>query len=128
MKTPSFPITLSSEAKSHLINILAKQPNSLGILLGVKAAGCSGLTYVLEILNPASIAESKQPELSQLERVFEEIDLTIYWRPEHRAFLKDIQLVCIDDGLGRFIQFKNPNAKGECGCGESFSVLDPKTT
>jgi len=54
--------------------------------------------------------------------VFEDGDLKIYMKLEDRPFLKGIELDCVQEALGQFIKFNNPNAKGECGCGESFSV------
>jgi iron-sulfur cluster assembly protein len=84
-----------------------------GLRVGVKAGGCSGFSYVFRW--------ETQPKPD--DEVFEGADGTkIYVDPKSYKFLKGTILDCDASMLGQTLLFKNPNAKGECGCGLSFSV------
>ncbi len=84
----------------------------MGIRLGVKTSGCSGMAYVLEFVD--SEVEEDQ--------VFEAHGVKIYVDPKSFTYLDGTELDFVKEGLNEGLQFRNPNVAGECGCGESFTV------
>ena len=84
----------------------------IGLRLGVKTTGCSGLAYVLEFVD----------ELAAEDQVFEQKGVKIIVDAKSLIHLDGTELDFVKEGLNEGFQFNNPNAKGECGCGESFSV------
>ena len=105
-------VTLTPLAASEVKRILEKQSNpAMGLRLGVKGGGCSGLSY--------SMGFDVQKEG---DNVFEVEGLKVFVDPKSYLYLKDT-VVDFHDGLeGRGFKFINPNADKSCGCGESFSV------
>ncbi|MCC7463048.1 MAG: iron-sulfur cluster assembly protein IscA [Gammaproteobacteria bacterium] len=105
-------ISLSPSAADRVREHLARRGQGLGLRLGVKMAGCSGFAYVVDF------ADSTGPE----DVVFEDQGVRVY---VHRAALDKLDGVRVDfvrQGLNESFRFENPNVKGECGCGESFTV------
>ena len=84
----------------------------MGIRLGVKTSGCSGMAYVLEFVD--SEVEEDQ--------VFEAHGVKIFVDPKSFTYLDGTELDFVKEGLNEGLQFRNPNVAGECGCGESFTV------
>ena len=85
-------------------------PRALRVL--VKTTGCSGLSYVLEFVD-----KSDENDL-----VVVSGDAKLFIDPKSFSFLDGTQLDFVKEGLNEGFQFKNPNVKNECGCGESFSI------
>lgn len=94
----------------HLVE--AKGEGALGIRLGIKTAGCSGLTYKLDF------AREERPG----EEVVEAGSTRIFVEPEAVMLLHGTQMDFVEDRLGASFVFNNPNEKARCGCGESFTV------
>ena len=105
-------VTLSDKAAKHVANFLTKRGKGIGLRLGVKTTGCSGLAYVLEFVD----------ELAAEDQVFEQNGVKIIVDAKSLIHLDGTELDFVKEGLNEGFQFNNPNAKGECGCGESFSV------
>ena len=84
----------------------------LGLRLGVKTTGCSGLAYVLEFVD----------ELNADDEVFEDNGVKIIIDGKSLVYLDGTELDFAKEGLNEGFMFNNPNANGECGCGESFHV------
>ena len=105
-------ITVTSAAASHVAAQLEGRGKGLGIRLGVKTSGCSGMAYVLEFV------DSEEPQ----DEVFEEHGVRIYIDPKSMVYLNGTELDFVKEGLNEGLQFRNPNVAGECGCGESFTV------
>lgn len=84
----------------------------LGLRLGVKTTGCSGLAYVLEFVD----------ELNADDEVFEDNGVKIIIDGKSLVYLDGTELDFAKEGLNEGFMFNNPNANGECGCGESFNV------
>jgi iron-sulfur cluster assembly protein len=105
-------ITMTPAAQEHVIKHLAHRGHGLGIRLGVKTTGCSGLSYVLEFV------DEQKPE----DQVFASGDAKLFIDPKSLTYLDGTELDFVKEGLNEGFQFKNPNVKDECGCGESFHV------
>lgn len=105
-------ITLTPKAADHIQQSLNKRGQGLGLRVGVKPSGCSGLSYVIEY---ADQAES-------FDKVFESNGVKIFVDEKSLAFLEGTELDFAREGLNEGFKFNNPNAKGQCGCGESFAV------
>lgn len=105
-------ITLTPAAENHVQRSLDHRGKGLGIRLGVKTTGCSGLSYVFEFVD----------EPQEEDRVFESGGVKVYVDPKSLVYLDGTQLDFTKEGLNEGFVFKNPNATGECGCGESFHV------
>jgi len=105
-------VTLSEPAAQHVAGFLAKRGKGLGIRLGVKTSGCSGLAYKLEF------ADEALPE----DLVFESHGVKVLVDPKSLPYLEGTELDYTKEGLNEGFKFNNPNVKGECGCGESFTT------
>jgi iron-sulfur cluster assembly protein len=104
-------ITLTESAAKHIRRQIEKR-GGVGLRLGVKKVGCSGLAYTMEI------AESVGPD----EALFESHDAKVVVERRNLAFLDGTRVDYVRQGLNESFRFDNPNSKGECGCGESFSI------
>ncbi|NWG88159.1 MAG: iron-sulfur cluster assembly protein IscA [Hydrogenophilaceae bacterium] len=105
-------VTLSERAANHVSSFLAKRGKGLGVKLGVRTSGCSGLAYKLEF------ADTEDPE----DIKFESHGVTVYVDPKSLVYLDGTELDFVKEGLNEGFKFNNPNVKNECGCGESFNV------
>ena len=105
-------ISMTEAAASHIQRSLTGRGKGLGIRLGVRTTGCSGMAYVLEFVD----------ELQNEDQVFEEFGVKIIVDPKSLVYLDGVQLDFVKEGLNEGFKFTNPNSRGECGCGESFSV------
>ena len=105
-------ISLTAAAASHIERNLAQRGKGIGLRLGVKTTGCSGLAYKLEY------ADALQPE----DVVFESNGVKVMVDPKSLAYIDGTELDFTRDGLNEGFKFNNPNVQSECGCGESFKV------
>lgn len=105
-------ITLTENAAKHVQKSLAKRGHGIGLRLGVRTVGCSGLAYHLDYAE-----ETRAGDLS-----FESHGVTVLVDAKSFPHLDGTSLDFVREGLGEKFKFDNPNVKGECGCGESFSV------
>ena len=105
-------ITLTEPAASHVKSFLAKRGKGVGLRLGVRTSGCSGLAYKLEF------ADEMRPE----DQAFETNGVRVLIDPKSLAYLDGTELDYVREGLNEGFKFNNPNEKDRCGCGESFNV------
>ena len=105
-------ITMTPAAAAHVSRSLAKRGKVLGVRLGVKTTGCSGLAYVLEF------ADAAAPE----DQRFEQHGVTVLVDAKSLPYLDGTELDFVREGLNEGFKFHNPNARDHCGCGESFRV------
>ena len=105
-------VTLTEAAAKHVSNFIAKRGKGIGIRLGVKTSGCSGMAYVLEFVDEAAGEDL----------VFESFGVKVIIDPKSLAYLDGTELDFVKEGLNEGFKFNNPNVRGECGCGESFNV------
>ncbi|MDE2129822.1 iron-binding protein IscA [mine drainage metagenome] len=106
------PITLTENAAKHVQNYLAQRGKGVGVRLGVKTTGCSGLAYKLEY------ADAAAPE----DQVFESHGVKVLIDPKSLSYLDGTELDFVREGLQQGFKFNNPNERDRCGCGESFRV------
>jgi iron-sulfur cluster assembly protein len=105
-------VTLSENAARHVANFLEKRGKGVGIRLGVRTSGCSGMAYKLEYVD-----EAQDDDV-----VFESHGLKVVIDPKSLPYLEGTELDFIREGLNEGFRFNNPNVKDQCGCGESFNV------
>jgi iron-sulfur cluster assembly protein len=105
-------ITLSASAADRVQKFLAQRGKGIGLRLGVRTSGCSGMAYTLEFVD-----ESLPEDLA-----FESHGVTVLIDPKSLAFLDGTELDFVREGLNEGFKFNNPNVKNTCGCGESFNV------
>ena len=105
-------ITLTDSAANHVRSYLAKRGKGVGLRLGVRTSGCSGMAYKLEF------ADVVHPE----DHKFETNGVTVLIDPKSLPYLQGTELDYAREGLNEGFKFRNPNVKDECGCGESFNV------
>jgi len=105
-------VTLTTAAARHVARFIERRGKGVGLRLGVKTTGCSGLAYKLEY------ADEVAPE----DLRFECHGVTVLVDPKSLAYIDGTELDFVREGLNEGFKFNNPNVKGECGCGESFQV------
>ena len=105
-------ISLTERAASHVQAFLAKRGKGIGLRVGVRTSGCSGLAYKLEF------ADEVAPE----DQVFEANGVRVLIDPKSLAYLDGTELDFVREGLNEGFKFNNPNEKDRCGCGESFNI------
>lgn len=105
-------ITLTEAAANKVKQQLARRGKGLGIRVGIKTTGCSGLAYVIEYVDV--------PNVDDLSFVTNSVH--VFVDPKSLAFLEGSQMDWVRNGLNEGFEFTNPNEKDRCGCGESFRI------
>ncbi|MCC5452583.1 iron-sulfur cluster assembly protein IscA [Rheinheimera sp. UJ51] len=105
-------ISMTAAAAERVSSYLHNRGKGVGLRVGIKTTGCSGLAYVLEFVD----------ELNDDDQVFEDHGLKLIVDGKSLVYIDGTQLDFVKEGLNEGFQFNNPNVNGECGCGESFTV------
>jgi iron-sulfur cluster assembly protein len=105
-------VSLTEIAARKIQQTLTRRGHGVGIRLGVRTTGCSGLAYVLEYVD-APKAEDQCFRCNGCE---------IYVDPKSSAYLQGVTVDFVRNGLNEGFEFRNPNERDRCGCGESFRV------
>ncbi|KFA58245.1 iron-sulfur cluster assembly protein IscA [Gilliamella sp. Choc4-2] len=105
-------ITLTNSAADRVQAFLANRGKGIGLRLGVKTSGCSGMAYVLEFADVINDDDS----------VFEDKHVKVIVDKKSLVYIDGTELDFVKEGLNEGFKFNNPNTKNECGCGESFNV------
>lgn len=105
-------ITLTEKAAKHISRYMERRGKGIGLRLGVRTTGCSGLAYKLEYVDEAT------PE----DQMFESRGICVFVDPKSLPYIDGTQLDFAREGLNEGFKFQNPNMKDECGCGESFRI------
>lgn len=105
-------IQVTESAAAHIRSALTRHGSAVGMRLGVKTSGCSGFSYTV------GYAE----EVDERDAVFENHGIKLVVDPKSLPFLDGMEVDFVREGLNERFNFRNPNSKAECGCGESFSV------
>jgi len=105
-------VTLTEAAAERVRSFLDNRGKGIGLRLGVRTSGCSGMAYVLEFID----------EVDEGDQVFEDHGVKIIIDPKSMVYLDGTELDFKREGLNEGFEFNNPNVKDSCGCGESFTV------
>ncbi|TAL83110.1 MAG: iron-sulfur cluster assembly protein IscA [Candidimonas sp.] len=105
-------ITLTQKAADHIDRYLKKRGTGIGLRLGVRNTGCSGMAYKIEYVDQV------QPD----DILVESLGVKVFVDPQSLSYLDGTQLDYSREGLNEGFKFANPNEKSTCGCGESFTV------
>jgi iron-sulfur cluster assembly protein len=105
-------ISLTESAADRVRAFLAARGQGIGLRLGVRKTGCSGFAYVI------NYADAAEPT----DHVFEDRGVKVFVDPVSLPLINGTVIDFIKQGLNEAFRFRNPNVKGECGCGESFNV------
>jgi len=105
-------VTMTAAAADHVRKFLANRGKGVGLRLGVRTSGCSGMAYVMEFAD----------ELGPEDQVFEDQGVKVIVDPKSLLYLDGTEVDYAREGLNEGFRFNNPNVKDSCGCGESFNV------
>ncbi|NCA88532.1 MAG: iron-sulfur cluster assembly protein IscA [Gammaproteobacteria bacterium] len=105
-------ISMTAAAARHVRGYLDNRGKGIGIRLGVRTSGCSGMAYTLEFAD----------EMQSEDLVFESEGVKVIVDPKSLLYLDGTQLDYTREGLNEGFKFNNPNVKDACGCGESFNI------
>jgi len=105
-------ITLTQSAAERVRHFIAERGHGVGLRLGVRKTGCSGFAYVV------NYADQVLPD----DRVFTSQGVQVLVDADSLTLIDGTEIDFVRHGLNEAFRFRNPNVRGECGCGESFSV------
>jgi iron-sulfur cluster assembly protein len=105
-------VSLTPAAAERVQSFLARRGHGVGLRLGVKKTGCSGFAYVVSYADDVGSADV----------VFEDRGVKVIVDAESLRYVDGTEIDFTRHGLNEAFKFRNPNVRGECGCGESFSV------
>jgi len=105
-------LTLTDSAVRKIQQTLKRRGSGVGVRVGVKTTGCSGLAYVLEYVD--------QPR--EDDQCISCADCLVYVDPKSCPYLQGTVIDYVRQGLNEGFEFRNPNERDRCGCGESFTV------
>ncbi len=105
-------ITLTEIAAAKITSHLSKRKTGIGIRLGVRTTGCSGLAYILEYAD----------KLEDTDVVYEDRGIKLIVDPKSLVYLSGMIVDYVRNGLNEGFEFSNPNERDRCGCGESFRI------
>jgi iron-sulfur cluster assembly protein len=105
-------ISLTESAAERVRTFILARGHGVGLRLGVKKTGCSGFAYVVNYAD----------DVGHSDHVFEDRGVKVVVDAESLALIDGTVIDFIRQGLNEAFRFRNPNVKGECGCGESFTV------
>ena len=105
-------ISLTESAATRVKSFLATRGHGIGLRLGVRKTGCSGFAYVV------NYADAPDPD----DVVFEDQGVKVFVDPASLTLIDGTIVDFVKQGLNEAFRFRNPNVRGECGCGESFTV------
>ena len=105
-------ITLTEAAANRVKDFLQSRGKGVGLRLGVKTSGCSGMAYILEFAD----------QIDSTDEVFEDKGVQVLVDKKSLIYLDGTELDYGKEGLNEGFKFNNPNVADSCGCGESFTV------
>lgn len=105
-------VTLTESAASHIRKAISTRGHGEGLRLGVKASGCTGYAYVVELVD----------KIEEGDQIFVSHDVKVIVDTESLQFIQGLELDYAKDGLNEGFKFNNPNVNDQCGCGESFNI------
>ena len=105
-------ISLTDSAVDRVRSYLDRRGHGVGLRIGIRKTGCSGYAYIIDYADAIEPADS----------IFDESGVTVVVDNDSLKLIDGTRVDFVKEGLNEAFKFRNPNVKGECGCGESFSV------
>jgi len=105
-------ISLTQSAATRVRTFLEKRGRGVGLRIGVRKSGCSGYAYTIDYADAIDAEDV----------VFDRDGVKVIIDPKSLGLIDGTEIDFVKDGLNEAFKFRNPNVKGECGCGESFTV------
>jgi len=105
-------INVTDQAANKIAQNIKRRGRGLGIRLGIRTTGCSGLAYVLEYID----------QIDADDMAFEMKDFVVVVDPKSMTYLQDVEIDYVRQGLNEGFEFRNPVEKDRCGCGSSFRI------
>ncbi|HUL81008.1 MAG TPA: iron-sulfur cluster assembly protein IscA [Gammaproteobacteria bacterium] len=105
-------ISLTNSAATRVKSFLEKRGRGVGLRIGVRKSGCSGYAYTIDYADAVAADDI----------VFDRDGVKLIIDPKSLSLIDGTEVDFVKDGLNEAFKFRNPNVKGECGCGESFTV------
>lgn len=105
-------ISLTNSAATRVKSFLEKRGRGVGLRIGVRKSGCSGYAYTIDYADAIDADDV----------VFDRDGIKVIIDPKSLSLIDGTEVDFVKDGLNEAFKFRNPNVKGECGCGESFTV------
>jgi len=106
-------ISITEQGAKRINDFLTNRGSGIGVRLGVKTTGCSGMAYVIEFVDEINADEDV---------TFDSNGVTIVVDKKSLVYIDGTEMDYVKEGLNEGFEFKNPNEKDACGCGESFTV------
>ncbi|MGB5834833.1 MAG: iron-sulfur cluster assembly accessory protein [Thiohalocapsa sp.] len=106
-------VTLTDSAANHVSTMLAKRGHGVGLRIGTKKSGCTGFAYVVDYAD----------DVVGDDQVFESHGVKVVVDQDSLAQINGMEVDFVKSSLlNEGFEFRNPNIKDQCGCGESFNV------
>jgi len=105
-------VSLTQSAAERVRSFLQQRGSGVGLRLGIKKTGCSGYAYTVDYADSVAADDA----------VFEQQGVKVVVDRQSLKLIDGTEIDFVKQGLNEAFKFRNPNVKGECGCGESFSV------
>lgn len=105
-------VSLTEAAANRVKQFLADRGAGVGLRVGVTRTGCSGMAYLVDLAD----------EITPGDRVYESNGVKVLVDPRSLPYIEGMEIDFVRDGLNESFQYRNPNVKGLCGCGESFNI------
>jgi iron-sulfur cluster assembly protein len=105
-------VSLTASAVERIRSYLGRRGHGVGLRVGVKRTGCSGWAYTIDYAD----------EIAPDDVVFDESGVKVVVDSRSLDLIDGTEVDFVKEGLNEAFRFRNPNVKGECGCGESFRV------
>ncbi len=110
--TEANEITLTDAAADRVRNFLSRTDSAVGMRLGVRKTGCSGMAYVVDLADA----------VGEKDKVYETNGIKVIIDEKSLPYVKGTRIDFTSDGLNESFYYDNPNIKSLCGCGESFGI------
>ena len=105
-------VSITKNAAKRVQLFMSERKNNVGLRIGVKKTGCSGYAYVVDYADLINADDV----------IFEEHGVKVVVDPKSLELIDGTEVDFIKEGMNEVFRFRNPKVKGECGCGESFSI------
>ena len=105
-------VSLTSSAAERVKSYIARRGHGVGLRVGVRKTGCSGYAYVIDYADAVGADDA----------VFDEGGVKVIVDTKSLELIDGTEVDFVREGINEAFKFRNPNVKGECGCGESFNV------